>query len=210
MHAFKDSVGKLRSARALFALQHELALPPSQGPGALNNLKRAAKIFSRETGLDVVQSEDLLKSSLGELFPKLKRHFFPMKEAKEFLNWAKIRYRLILATDPLWPESLIKLRLEWAGISPEDFDLITHSELMHACKPTAEYYSEILEHAQLKPQNCLLIGNDMKMDLPAIQVNIPVYILSPDKKAAPIKTGHQQVFAYKGTYRALRKLLEHE
>lgn len=45
-------------------------------------------------------------------------------------------YRLILATNPLFPPIATYKRIEWAGLSPNDFEYISHYENSHYCKPS--------------------------------------------------------------------------
>ena len=105
------------------------------------------------------------------------------------------------------------LRLEWAGIEPKIFKNITHAAVMHAVKPTNEYYQEVLALEKLKPTDCLLIGNEYEMDLPATQVGIPVFIVTQE---VPKKSRHAKIIkrpvgsaqAWEGSFKSLRILLE--
>ena len=46
-------------------------------------------------------------------------------------------YRLILATNPLFPPVATNTRVRWAGLKPEDFEYITYYDNSHYCKPKA-------------------------------------------------------------------------
>ena len=46
-----------------------------------------------------------------------------------------------------------------------------------ACKPTLEYYEELLAQEKFKAEDCLLIGNERKMDLPATRAGIAVFTM---------------------------------
>lgn len=54
-------------------------------------------------------------------------------------------YKVVLATSPLFSQSAIYNRIRWAGLTPEDFVLITTYEKYHYCKPNLGYYQEILD-----------------------------------------------------------------
>ncbi len=77
--------------------------------------------------------------------------------------------KVVLATNPIFPLCGVHSRLNWAGLCPEDFDLITSYETSHYCKPDPRYYTEIVERLGLTPDRCLMIGNDVGEDIKAAQ-----------------------------------------
>ncbi len=72
--------------------------------------------------------------------------------------------RVILATNPLFPLAGQATRLNWIGLKPEDFDLVTCYESDRYCKPNPRYYLEICRRMELSPADCLMIGNDENED----------------------------------------------
>ena len=77
-------------------------------------------------------------------------------EAGELIRWLKEQgVRLILATQPVFPEIATMQRIRWAGLDPADFELVTTYENARFTKPNPAYYREILEKADLEPENCL-------------------------------------------------------
>ena len=47
---------------------------------------------------------------------------------------------------------------------------------MHACKPNPAYYREIAERVRTEPGNCVMIGNDVQMDiLPARRAGMKTF-----------------------------------
>ncbi|HUP57065.1 MAG TPA: HAD family hydrolase [Bdellovibrionota bacterium] len=176
----------------------------------VTNDVRAVSVFSHLLGLAPEEGRKVLRESLTLLFPSLERHFFPIPGAKEFLEWARGRYPMVLATNPVWPPEIVELRLRWAGVDPSLFTSITHVRRMHACKPELEYYEEILDQEKLDPAHCLLIGDDMKMDLPATRVGIRVFIVGKhekDLRARPLKFEKAKASAWKGSYPILQASL---
>ncbi|MGM0419949.1 MAG: HAD family hydrolase [Bacillota bacterium] len=85
---------------------------------------------------------------------------------------------LVLATNPLFPEEAIEARLEWIGISPESFDLITTYSNMHYSKPKLEYYKQILDRLEIKAENTIMVGNDVNEDLVAGKLGITTILLT--------------------------------
>lgn len=80
-------------------------------------------------------------------------------------------------------------RIRWAGLQPEDFELYTTYEDQYYCKPNVRYYEEILKAKNLKPEECMMIGNDVVEDLVAAELGTAVFLLTDcliNKKQADI------------------------
>lgn len=73
--------------------------------------------------------------------------------------------QVILSTNPLFPAVAQASRLSWIGLKPEDFDLVTAYEDNSYCKPNPKYFVAICERMGLKPEECLMIGNDELEDM---------------------------------------------
>lgn len=76
-------------------------------------------------------------------------------------------YRLVLATNPLFPRTATMQRIRWAGLDPADFELVTTYDNSCCCKPNPEYYREILKKVGAEPERCLMVGNDGREDAAA-------------------------------------------
>jgi HAD superfamily hydrolase (TIGR01549 family) len=83
---------------------------------------------------------------------------------------------VVIATNPVFPETAILQRMEWAGIADFPFTLITSYEVMHAAKPNSRYYREILEHIGRSPDECIMVGDDWGNDIvPAMKTGLQVF-----------------------------------
>ena len=83
---------------------------------------------------------------------------------------------MVIATNPIFPETAIRQRMEWAGVSDFSFKLITSYEVMHSAKPNPRYYKEILEHIGRSPEECIMVGNDWDNDImPAMKAGLHVF-----------------------------------
>ena len=103
----------------------------------------------------------------------------PTVKAKEIIDFIKAdRKRLILATNPLFPFVATENRINWAGLSTEDFELITTYENSSYCKPNPKYYIEILEKTGLAPEECLMVGNNAEEDMIAETLGMKVFLLT--------------------------------
>lgn len=95
------------------------------------------------------------------------------------LNTAmKKGYDLVIATSPIFPERAIFERLRWIDALDFPYKLVTTYENMHFSKPHVEYYQEILEMIQKKPNECMMIGNDVEEDLAAGLLGIKTYLVT--------------------------------
>lgn len=86
-------------------------------------------------------------------------------------------YKVILATNPLFPRYAIEQRIEWAGLSPDDFDYISAMESNSYCKPQPKYYQQILEHNNLKADECMMVGNDVQEDIVAGKLGLKTFLV---------------------------------
>jgi FMN phosphatase YigB (HAD superfamily) len=199
--SFKNNVG------ALLEIYREFGKPSKDRTNDL----RVVEIFARRMNMGIEEARKIIRESLATLFPELQKHFYPIPGSRDFLEWAKNHYPLTLATNPVWPPEIIEMRVKWAGIDPSIFGFVTHVRAMRAVKPHPEYFEEILGLQGLKAEDCLLIGDNVKMDLPATKVGIRVFIIeSRAKRNALTLLKHPKALAsaWKGSYSSLRTLLE--
>ncbi len=84
-----------------------------------------------------------------------------------------------LATNPLFPAAATHSRIRWAGLTPEDFELITTYENISRCKPDPVYYREITARLGVEPEKCLMVGNDADEDAAAAETGMDVFLLTP-------------------------------
>src|SRR5512143_2303014 len=86
--------------------------------------------------------------------------------ARELIDWAQAQgYRVVVATDPLFPRKAVYERIRWAGLDPERFELISSYESFHFTKSHPEYYAEVLGQLGWPDGPVLMVGNDEERDL---------------------------------------------
>jgi len=90
----------------------------------------------------------------------------------------KMGYPLVLATNPLFPAVGTYARARWAGLNTDDFRIITTFENSCHCKPNLDYYRDILNEIGAKPEECLMVGNDVDEDMIAEQLGMKVYLVT--------------------------------
>lgn len=97
----------------------------------------------------------------------------------------------VLATNPIFPAIATESRIRWAGLQPEQFQLITTYENSSCSKPNPAYYQEIMDKLQLNPAECLMVGNDAQEDLAAAKAGMAVFLLTDcliDRKQTDLST----------------------
>ena len=87
-------------------------------------------------------------------------------------------YRLVLATNPLFPAVATLSRIRWAGLDAADFEWVTTYENAGFCKPNLKYYEEIMDKLGLKSENCLMVGNDVGEDMIAGKLGMKTFLLT--------------------------------
>ena len=87
-------------------------------------------------------------------------------------------YRIVLATNPIFPALATEWRINWAGLNIEDFELVTTYENSRYCKPNPDYYRDILQHIQVPAEACLMVGNDVTEDMIASKLGMQVFLLT--------------------------------
>jgi FMN phosphatase YigB (HAD superfamily) len=99
--------------------------------------------------------------------------------AKEVIELVRKKgLRAVLATNPVFPSVATESRIRWAGLSTSDFELFTTYENYHYCKPSLDYYREILSKINLAPEECLMVGNDVGDDMVAEKLGLKVFLLT--------------------------------
>lgn len=99
--------------------------------------------------------------------------------AKETIDLLKKRgYRVVLATNPIFPKVATYSRIRWAGLLPEDFEYITTYDNSRHCKPNIAYYQDIMDELDLDPEECIMVGNDVTEDMVARHVGMKVFLIT--------------------------------
>ena len=146
--------------------------------GEVTNKERFWASFSTSLGKRVLDDMHVFEDFYLNDFPLARTSCGFHPGAQEIVRWLKERgHRLILATNPLFPQIATFHRIHWAGLSPDDFELYTTYEDFHFCKPNLDYYNEIMEKINEEPQNCIMVGNDAQEDMVAQELGMKVFLL---------------------------------
>ena len=134
--------------------------------------------FCDQTGAPPGEVAERLQRLLREDFLAMAWRFHPVPGAGDAVRLArKLGFHLVLATNPTVPLPSIVHRLRWAGLGDVAWEFVTHPENMSRCKPSVDYYRQILKALDRPAERCLMIGNDFRKDLPAMEAGIKAFLV---------------------------------
>ncbi len=87
-------------------------------------------------------------------------------------------YLLALASNPVYPLIAHLVSARWAGVDHKCFEYISSYENSTFCKPHPGYYMEMAERLGCEPQECLMVGNDVRDDMSAREAGMAVFLLT--------------------------------
>lgn len=149
--------------------------------GSMTNEERFWQTASAALGSDVRSKECFFERFYHEEFDEVRHSCGFDPDAAPTVRALRERgLRIILATSPIFPAVATRKRLAWAGLSPDDFELITTYENSRFSKPTLAYYNDILDKCGLAPEECIMVGNDVGEDMVASELGMRVYLLPRD------------------------------
>ncbi|MBZ4661623.1 MAG: HAD-superfamily hydrolase, subfamily variant 1 [Thermotoga sp.] len=133
----------------------------TRNPDGSTNLERYMKCLGKRTSQCAEKWKELFMEFYeSELFDSLKDTVKPVRKIVDLLKEKEKEGKVVLATNPVFPRIAILKRLNWIGLSEDDFHLITDMESFHFCKPDPRYYLEICEKMRVSPEDCVMYGDD--------------------------------------------------
>lgn len=146
---------------------------------AQTNEKAFWDFFSSVYGEKVLESEPVFETYYRTAFSSCQAACPADPHIPALIESAKkLGFRIILATNPIFPRIAVENRIRWAGLKPDDFEWITSYENSSFTKPDPRYFLQTAEKAGVKPENVLMIGNDLREDYGAVQAGMKLYILT--------------------------------
>lgn len=146
------------------------------------NDERFWQTFCAVLGIDESEMpayEQLMEGFYNTAFDELGALITPAPESAQVVNLLREKgYRLYLTTMPLFPRIAVEKRVQWAGCDPQAFERITTYDNSTSTKPHLEYYRENVEAIGLKPEEILMVGNNTREDLSAMQLGLDGYLVT--------------------------------
>lgn len=184
----------LKSKQALDAVIAGTDAMSASHPG-LTNRDVFEETFLSATGLDLsaVRAAERLTLFYREQFPALRADHGPQVGGREVVTRARqLGLKTALATNPIFPLAAIQERVRWADLDSDFFDVVTSYEIMTACKPLPEYFLQVADSLQVSPRDCLMVGDDPLLDLPAADVGMRTFYVGPSAETVADWSGSLQ------------------
>ena len=162
--------------------------------------------FASVYGEDAVNDKHIFDEFYANEFENAKAFTGYNPEAKITVDAIKnAGYRVVLATNPVFPEVATRKRANWAGFDISEFEAFTTYENCTTCKPNPEYYLALLEKLGMDPKECLMVGNDVTEDMDAgLKAGMQVFLI----KDCLINKENKDISQYpNGSFKELREYL---
>ncbi len=179
--------------RCLLGLQKGMAAM-LYSDGRTTNQQRFEAAFQAVTGIGKKAFNEGFSSFYSEEFHQLSKLVTPSPVVGDLIRTVLEKgYTVVLATTPVFPREGTLARLQWAGLEPDSFTLITTYEDYQHAKPDLGYYQEICSNLSVKPEECLMIGNDVVEDMVALQLGMDGFLVTD----CLINTASQSLVGYR-------------
>ena len=147
--------------------------------GSRTNEEVFWEVFSAVLGRDAHADIDTIEQFYLTDFQNVKNDCGFNARSAEIIKLLKDKgYNLILATNPLFPSIATHSRVRWAGLEPDHFSFITTYENASFCKPNPDYYAELLAKAGCKPEESVMVGNDVDDDMVVEKLGMKSFLLT--------------------------------
>jgi FMN phosphatase YigB (HAD superfamily) len=114
-------------------------------------------------------------------FPKLRSLVTQKGEASSLIQWCRSQEMILaVTTNPLFPETATRQRIEWAGLLPQDFSFFSTFDNFHFTKPNLRYYAEAIGRLGWPEGPIVMVGDNLTHDLiPAEQIGLETFWINP-------------------------------
>ena len=137
------------------------------------------KVFTSIFGEEARNDEPLFEAYYHTEFQNAKKVCGFSPYANELIQKIKaLGFRIALATNPLFPPIATQSRIKWAGMNPDDFELITTYDNSRYCKPNLNYYRDVLNALHVTAEECVMVGNDVGEDMVTAKLGMQVFLMT--------------------------------
>ena len=134
--------------------------------------------FTSHFGPESRKMEPVFEEFYHNEFQVSKEECNPTPLADEIIKMVKQSGRkIILATNPYFPEIATMYRIQWAGMDKNDFDFVTFFENSSFSKPNPKYFLWLADLIGVSPEECIMVGNDVEEDMVAESLGMKVFLV---------------------------------
>lgn len=159
--------------------------------------------FNELSGIEREEAWRRLEQFYSNEFGELKKHVIDSPASRSLIKTLQSKgKKILLATNPVFPEIATRRRVDWAGLDYEnDFIFVPHITNSNAVKPDPRYYHNLIEMVKVDPSKILMVGNDYMYDGSASQVGIKTWIV--DKNISHLEYRDKYQIDYEGSLEEL-------
>lgn len=125
------------------------------------------------------KDEEIFASFYTHEFLETKKACKENPLAKEIIQFCREHFPyVVLATNPIFPRIATQMRMEWIGLTNDDFSFVTTYENSCFSKPNPAYFQMLMKKFHLQPDEVLVFGNHEYEDGEcAYQAQIKCYLI---------------------------------
>ena len=133
--------------------------------GSRSNEDAFFEVFSKKYGSDSEKYKEVFDEFYKNEFLMTKSACDKNPYAREIIDFCNKNFEYtILSTNPIFPRTATQSRMSFVGLNEDDFDYVTYYENSRFTKPNPKYFIDILNKYNLKPEEVILFGNNVKED----------------------------------------------
>lgn len=205
LKALSARVAHLLEPKAFIAHLLEATEEMTANDGRATNAEVFARAFYPFGGYSRAELEPIFDAFYAEDFPKLQAVTRRKPEARHVVELAiALGYDVAVVTNPLFPETAIRQRMQWAGVQDLPFKWVTTYENSRYAKPNLCYFDDACARVGHPPDKCLIVG-DEHMDMVARHIGCETFLVEGPATALRPETPEP---TYRGTLADLMSLLE--
>lgn len=162
------------------ALNSAVGAMMTSHPGRTNQTVFFEDLHAR-TGIDLEAHWPMFEDFYAGVFPSLMGDARPAKGGRRAVMTAlDLGLRVAIATNPIFPRVAVDHRLTWADVADLPVHVVTAYEQMESCKPSPAYYRQTAGLLEVAPHDCLMVGDDRTLDMPASDIGMTTFYVGRD------------------------------
>jgi len=147
--------------------------------GARSNREVFWNVFSELYGPETLANIPVFDDFYSNEFDNVKHIIAAPCNRREMIDELRAKgYRLVLATNPIFPAPAVSTRLKWLGLEMSDFDIVTSYENSAFCKPNTKYFEALLSQLGKTASDCMMIGNNTLDDMAAEKMGMRCFLVT--------------------------------
>lgn len=151
--------------------------------GSMSNRERFMRAFTAGINLSPGEIWNRFEKFYDEDFDMFREMVGVPECAHDVFRYIHERgLKIVIATNPIWPQEAQMRRLSWVGLDDIEIALVTHIDNMTYCKPALGYYRQICNLIGEQPGECLMVGNDPANDMVAARIGVKTYLTDDSLK----------------------------